>query len=174
MSTANFAPVICACCLVVFSTGRPVAAIQKGCDEANNALQSYVGQWSVSVADGPQLGAVSIEPVAAGCALLESWQGNDGSAGTALHWYDAHDQEWRQTYVDSTGWFIEMHGRYLDGMLQYQGPSLDNQGKTYLRRGTLSGLGSDTLQQLGEASFDGGKTWLKLFSIVYHRVDSSR
>ncbi len=70
----------------------------------------WIGKWNVYAPDGRKVGENVIEPIAGGCALLENWTAAKGFSGKSLNSFDANDQQWHQTWVDSSGSRLEIAG----------------------------------------------------------------
>lgn len=154
--------------------------------ECRNAALLFVAQlagtWQVS-RDGQIVGELSMQPAAGGCALIEYWQGADGTQANALHWSeapseaaaagnaddDARREPLRQVYVDSTGWAVKAEGRIENGVLVYQGETERNGGKVLLRA-VMHGLGTDRIVHIGEVSTDGGASWQRVSTLRYERL----
>jgi hypothetical protein len=129
----------------------------------------WIGDWNVSENDQPA-GTNSIHPIIGGCALQENWQGSGtgGLSGTSFNIYDQANDQWHQTWVDSSGTLLQLDGGLIDGkmVLSGQRPKRDGSGMT-LHRITWTPNEEGTVRQYWEASTDDGATWTVLFDGLY-------
>lgn len=129
----------------------------------------WVGEWSVTQADGSVAGENSIQPILNGCVLLEQWRGASGFVGKSFNAWDAAEGVWRQTWVDGSGGRLDLSGG-LDGadmVLSGERPGRDGGTVAHEIRWTPQEDG--TVKQHWRASKDGGDTWGDLFVGVYTR-----
>lgn len=83
------------------------------------ALDFWLGSWAVSWAGGGH-GTNTIRRILDDRVIEESFDGNDAASslkGRSLSVRDAADGRWRQTWVDSTGAFLDLVGVEVDGPL---------------------------------------------------------
>ncbi len=138
---------------------------------AARALDFWIGEWVVRNAKG-QLAATSvIEPVAAGCGVLERYRGEPNPAGAryigaGIHAFDAATQSWSQLWIDSRPAITEMRGRSSSAGVTYEWVVTTPDGKSTKKRDLLSKL-EDGVRQLGERSDDNGTTWTVEFELRY-------
>src|SRR6185295_12983591 len=77
------------------TTPTPCRADVKG-----RALDFWVGDWTVTNADGSKAGENRVERMLDGCAIMENWHGVDaGDDGKSLFTYDARRRIWDQVWV---------------------------------------------------------------------------
>ena len=81
----------------------------------------WIGEWNVITEDGRQAGANRIERILDGCVLQENWTGANGMRGQSFNIYSAADGKWHQTWVDTTGLRLELHGGMQDGRMVLSG-----------------------------------------------------
>jgi hypothetical protein len=104
--------------------------------------------------------------------IEESFEGIDPSGdldGRSLSVLDARDGQWRQTWVDSTGAYLDFVGATLDGGISFERTAADG---TRQRMRWLD-ISNDQLNWHWERSVDGGATWELLWAIAYRRLDES-
>ncbi len=129
----------------------------------------WLGEWSVTQANGNVAGENSIQSILGGCVLLEEWTGASGFVGKSFNMYDAAKEEWRQTWVDGAGNRLDLSGG-LDGsdmVLAGERPGQDGATVQHEIRWTPQEDG--TVRQHWRASNDGGDTWSDLFVGIYSR-----
>jgi hypothetical protein len=124
----------------------------------------WIGSWLVRNESGKEIGRNDITHSAGSCALLESWKGGTGIAGTSVSYYDPFDSKWHQDWVGSDGSILHLVGG-LSGqtmvLTQRQGNALD--------RVTWTPLPDGKVKQQWEQSTDAGKTWKTSFAGIYER-----
>lgn len=144
----------------------------KGCQEPiHRQFDFWVGHWDVFLPDGSKAGENRIDPIAAGCALQESWSGRGGFTGTSLNSFDRNDRKWHQLWVDSTGGRLDLAGG-LDGnemVLSSTAPHPQKPGVTVTQKITWTPNSDGSLRQFWQTSEDGGKTWTTAFEGRYLR-----
>lgn len=147
---------------------QPVAACSSG---KFRQFDFWIGDWDVSTNDQPA-GTNSIHPIIGGCALQENWQGSGpgGLSGTSFNIYDQANDQWHQTWVDSSGTLLQLDGGLIDGKMVLSGtrPRLDGNGMA-LHRITWTPNENGTVSQFWEASTDDGASWTVLFDGLYAR-----
>ena len=151
---------------------QPVAA----CSSAKyRQFDFWIGDWNVSENDQPA-GTNSIHPINGGCALQENWQGSGpgGLSGTSFNIYDQANDQWHQTWVDSSGTLLQLDGGLTDGKMVLSGkrPKRDGSGMT-LHRITWTPNEDNTVRQYWEASTDDGASWTVLFDGLYVSADET-
>jgi hypothetical protein len=132
----------------------------------------WIGRWDVFLPDGSRAGENRIEPVASGCALLESWQGRSGFAGSSLNSYDPSTRQWHQHWVDSQAGRLSLAGSWDGHRMLLSGESADAKrpGLRLLDRIGWTPQADGSVRQLWERSDDGGKTWTTVFDGRYVRA----
>ncbi|HYE69919.1 MAG TPA: hypothetical protein VD932_00160 [Aquabacterium sp.] len=135
----------------------------------------WLGHWDVFLPDGSRAGENRIEAVANGCALLETWQGRSGFAGSSLNSYDSVARQWRQHWVDSQAGRLALAGGWDGQRMVLSGESADAKrpGLRLLDRIAWTPQADGSVRQLWERSEDGGKTWATVFDGRYVRVKRS-
>ena len=138
------------------------AAIGAAC--AHHELDFWLGRWEAR--EGGEVAATStIEVVAGGCAIRETYRQADGYNGTSLTFRDPVLKKWRQTWVDSRGAVGEFSGDFTDGKLQFAGETHTAEGVTVYRKMSLAPEGRN-VRQVSFASRD-GKAWKPHYEILY-------
>ena len=138
-------------------------------DPESRRLDFWVGEWDVKHADGKQAGSSSIQKILDDCSLLENWTGASGYSGKSLNVYHKGLKKWQQFWVDNQGGSLYFEGEFHNGVLLYEGTSIDSNGARANERMTFTPIAADHVRQLWEQSKDAGKTWSVLFDGHYHR-----
>ena len=161
--------------LVVLPGGSAVAqapaAAPPACQSAEyRQFDFWLGEWEVFLPNGKKAGDSRIEPIGAGCALLENWSGNGGFSGKSLNSYDSTDKRWHQSWVDSSGSRLELAGSFADRrMVLASAPATAGSAPGGVQRIAWSVNDDGSVRQLWESSADAGKTWTVQFDGKYLR-----
>ena len=81
------------------------------------------GHWRVLA--GPEkdklAGTNTITPIEDGCAFMENWQGQGGSSGQSLNYFNPVTGKWRQLWVAQPGYMIDIEGGPSAGTMVLEG-----------------------------------------------------
>src|SRR5262249_14839247 len=121
-------------------------------------LDFWIGEWDV-YEDGKKVATSSIERLPGSCAILEAYSDDDGYTGKSINFFDGVLKKWRQTWVDRFGTVSEFTGELRSGAMQLEGLTHTKDGKTVLRKMTLTPTEPDKVRQYSERSSDSGATW---------------
>lgn len=133
-------------------------------------LDFWIGEWRVfRTTDGVEVGSSRIEKVFDGCAIKESYESPAAPggpyAGTSYSAWDFKDGRWHQMYVDTRS-TVAWYTGGLDGadmVLLSPGQAGSLQRMSYRPKP------DGAVQQLGEVSTDGGKSWQPGYDYIYRR-----
>ena len=120
----------------------------------------WIGDWDAFDVDNPAVKVAHnrVDPILAGCVLLEDYQGTNGSKGQSFSIYDASRGVWHQTWVTNRGKLLVIEGEFGDGEMVLTGADHAADGKERYVRGTWK-PGSRGVRETAVTSTDGGKTW---------------
>lgn len=127
----------------------------------------WIGEWDVTTQDGRQAGANRIERILDGCVLQESWTGANGMRGQSFNVYSAADGKWHQTWVDTTGLRLELHGGMQDGRMVLAGDVASRDGGAVLNEISWERLSDGRVRQHWRTSTDDGRSWSNVFVGIY-------
>ena len=148
-------------------TDRPATVDPLGAD----ALDFWLGSWVLSWAGGGH-GANTIRRVLDDRAIEESFDGSDESSslkGLSLSIQDSADGRWRQTWVDSTGAYLDFLGVEVDGRISFQREAATGAG-TVLQRMVWLDVTAGAFRWQWQRSADGGSIWVVVWEIDYRRA----
>lgn len=143
------------------------------CDTAPyRAFDFWVGEWEVRTPQGQLTGTNSIQPINAGCALLERYSIGGNPAGQSYNFFDPLRGIWTQLWL-SRGVIIRMEGPpveegalTLDGTITYA-----NQSEPRAFRGRWTAQDDGTvLQEFWERNPESGE-WGVWFTGIYTRTE---
>jgi hypothetical protein len=137
-----------------------------------DALDFWLGEWVLSWGDGSGRGTNRIERGVGDRVIVETFEGH-GPRGT-LHGLSVSVREgeagpWRQTWVDSTGGYIDLLGVEVEGRISFQRTSLEDNVQVTQRMVWLA-VERDRLRWEWQRSEDGGVTWAAQWVIHYVRA----
>src|SRR5258705_1475387 len=101
----------------------------------DDALDFWLGTWNVSWTGGGH-GTNTIRRVVDDRAIEEAFDGRDETSsleGRSLSVRDTADGRWRQTWVDSTGAYLDFVGVEVEGRISFQREAATGTG-TVLQR----------------------------------------
>lgn len=150
------------------SSATPAANRAKPCAARPEYRQFdfWIGEWDVQV-NGNRAGTNSVQLILGECVIFENWAGRGGMNGKSFNVYNAAKGQWQQTWVDSQGNVLELHGEFKNGAMRLAGENQNRQGAKVLHRLTFSPLAGGRVRQLWESSTDEGKTWSVAFDGLY-------
>lgn len=131
----------------------------------------WIGEWKVYNLQGQQSGTSKIEQILNECVIQENWTDFFGNKGKSFNFYNSETKQWQQTWVDDKGSVTEfINGKFIDNAMRFQSSrSITNNGKKGVRRLTFFNVNSNEVRQLGEISYDKGKTWTTEYDLKYIR-----
>jgi len=135
-----------------------------------DALDFWLGDWIVSWA-GAGHGTNTIRRILDDRAIEESFDGSDADSslkGRSLSVRDA-DGRWRQTWVDSTGAYLDFAGIDIEGRIGFQREAPAD-GVTVLQRMVWLDVTADALRWQWQRSSDRGGSWAVVWEIDYQRA----
>lgn len=152
-------------CLVL----RPVYQVIRHDSLGADALDFWLGTWAVSWSGGGR-GTNTVRRILDDRVIEESFEGHgpDGSLrGRSLSVCDM-DGRWWQTWVDSTGAYLDLAGVEVDGRLAFQRTATVD-GVTQTQRMVWLDVTTDSFRWQWQRSDDAGASWTILWEIAYRR-----
>lgn len=155
----------------IAQSSPPPPPPKAACTEPDyRAFDFWVGEWTVERADtGAMVAESRIEALYGGCAIRENWMPIGGKGGGSLNAWHPQSRQWRQTWVDSIGSWVDFSGGPVDKAMVLTGQWRDyaGPGKDMMIRMTYKAREDGTVLQLGEQSADFGKSWSIAFGFIY-------
>jgi hypothetical protein len=147
----------------------PCSAVQQ------KQFDFWVGEWDLTW-PGQSVGEVghgtnSIRRTLDGCVVQENFSGQDSMhlRGISVSTFDGNAGNWKQTWVDNEGGYLDFTGEFKDGQMILQREAVRKDGIKILQRMVWKNITSNEFDWSGEASPDGGKTWQVNWPIHYKR-----
>ncbi|WP_262691794.1 hypothetical protein [Kordiimonas aestuarii] len=141
-------------------------------DEAFKGFDFWVGEWKVSGrANGKYAGNNSITKIEGDCALYESWNGQGGSTGKSVNYYNPITKKWRQLWVSGGAYSLDIEGGLSDGSMVMEGTIwYYTSGATAPFRGTWTPNDDGSVRQFFEQYDAEKKEWQPWFDGLYEPV----
>ena len=136
-----------------------------------DALDFWLGSWVVSWAGGGH-GTNTIRRILDDRVIEESFDGSDADSslrGRSVSVRDAADGRWRQTWVDSTGAYLDVAGVEVDGRIGFQREAIVG-GAVVVQRMVWLDVTPDAFRWQWQRSGDGGTSWNVVWEIDYRRA----
>lgn len=102
--------------------------------------------------------------------IVEEFDGKPGMPleGHSVSVYDPNTKQWKQTWVDNQGGYLEFTGGSADGRMTLA-RTYQKDGKTIHQRMVYFDISADAFTWNWEGSKDGGKSWDVVWQIHYTR-----
>lgn len=129
----------------------------------------WVGAWDVYATGTDRLVAHSlIERRYNGCAIRENWMPLQGQGGGSFSAWRPGASRWQQTWVDSSGAWVEFNGGMDGDAMVLTGPWAGAaNGRDGIVRMRYSPAAGGAVRQHGQVSTDNGATWRDSFDLTY-------
>lgn len=134
----------------------------------------WIGAWDVYPTGTTELIAHSlIERRYNACAIRENWMPLRGQGGGSFSAWRPGTNNWRQTWVDSSGAWVEFTGGMEGAAMVLTGPWADpTNGRTGIVRMRYTREAEGAVRQFGQVSTDNGATWTTSFDFTYRPAAS--
>jgi hypothetical protein len=146
----------------------------KGCDTPESRqMDFWIGEWDAEYVQGgvKAKSRNRVTKVLDGCAIFEEFTGAPGIAldGRSYSVFDRAAGQWKQTWVDNSGAYLDFVGGEVDGNRAFT-REFQRQGKTVRQRMVFTHVTRDAFKWLWQRSDDLGATWKTTWEIDYRRV----
>ena len=135
-----------------------------------DALDFWIGDWTVSWPGGT--GTNRIHRILGGAVVeevFECHEPGDSLDGRSFAVLDAADGQWKQTWVDSSGAYLDFVGVLVDGRIGFQRSISGDHGA--LQRMVWLDVREDSLRWEWQRSTDHGENWQVAWALTYRRLD---
>ena len=152
------------------SAPRPARPSPPCATPQHRQFDFWVGAWDVYPTGTSTLVAHSlIERRYDGCAIRENWMPLRGQGGGSLSAWRPGANNWRQTWVDSSGAWVEFSGAMDGNAMVLTGPWAGSaaNGRDGIVRMRYSPEAGGAVRQHGQVSTDNGATWTDSFDFTY-------
>ena len=135
----------------------------------------WVGDWNLTwpgaKAGETDHGTNSVRRVLDACVVEENFSGESAMhlRGRSFSVYIARARQWKQTWVDNEGGYLDFTGAFADGKMVLSREALSPDGARFLQRMVFKNIAADEFDWNWENSKDDGKTWQVVWPIHYRR-----
>lgn len=128
----------------------------------------WIGTWDCHWDGGHGSNTVTAE--LDGMVVLERFDGRPGTElqGISTSIFDESENAWRQTWVDSSGGFLDFVGGFSDGVMDLRREAVVD-GETVGQRMRWTEIEADSFVWLWERLPAGSRNWETLWRIEYSR-----
>ncbi len=137
----------------------------------------WLGTWDLTWedADGtPARGVNRIERILDGKVIKERFKvlsgAYEGFTGESYSVYNTRTGEWKQTWVDSNGDYLDFTGEFEDNKRMFKRKGIAPDGSDILQRMIFYDITDHSFTWDWEISEDDGETWQLRWRILYNRV----
>ena len=132
----------------------------------NHEFDFWLGEWELTWGENEH-GTNRIERIMDGAVIQENFEG-DGYKGMSVSVFSKEDSRWHQTWVDSSGAYLDFVGEFADGkMILIRNGIVE--GKPVKQRMVWYDITENKFQWNWERSDDEGGTWRVIWKIQYQR-----
>ncbi len=131
----------------------------------------WVGDWLLTWGENrDQHGTNRITKILDDKVIFEHFvsQSHAGFEGMSHSVWDTTSNQWKQTWVDSQGSYLDFTGGYADGKMILSRQTV-REGRPVRQRMVWYNITADALEWNWERSLDDGATWEILWHIIYQR-----
>ncbi len=132
----------------------------------NHEFDFWLGDWELSWGENDH-GTNHIERIMDDAVILENFE-SDGYMGMSVSVFSKEDSRWHQTWVDSSGAYLDFVGEFADERMILSRNGIV-EGKPVQQRMVWYGITKDKFQWNWERSDDNGAVWQVIWKIQYQR-----
>lgn len=144
----------------------------------NQYFDFWLGTWELTWenADGTTAhGTNHIERVLNGKVIKENFEAHSGAyegfVGKSYSVYKIGTGEWKQTWVDNNGGYLDFTGKFDGDKRIFERNGVNPQGQEILQRMVFYDITENSLTWDWEVSEDDGETWQLRWRIFYERAE---
>lgn len=144
--------------------------------EADEYFDFWLGSWELSWedADGTQGHGINhVERVLDGNVIKENFEAHTGSykgfIGKSYSVYNTRTGEWKQTWVDNNGGYLDFTGEFDGDKRIFKRKGINPEGEEILQRMIFYDITENSMTWDWEISEDNGETWQLRWRIFYER-----
>lgn len=160
------APVLLpASAMAAAASPRPCTSVQ------SHQFDFWLGSWELFDARGKAQGRDDVTREYGGCVIQEHWRSaGEGQRGSSFTYYDPASKSWHQSWVDSTGGFLQIDGVASGKGLVLRGTMPDVKYGHVTHVITWTPSGSDRVRYFWRQSYDGGRSWKTVLDGYFKRL----
>ncbi|MDZ7757699.1 DUF1579 family protein [Rhodohalobacter sp.] len=140
------------------------------------AFDFWLGEWELTWQNGDgttATGKNTVRRILGGHVIEENFEALTGDMagyeGKSYSVYNPQTGEWKQTWVDNGGSYLDFTGDITDGNRIFHRTAFTAEGDRFLQRMHFYDITEDSLSWDWERSLDEGETWELMWRIQYRR-----
>lgn len=135
-----------------------------------NQFDFWLGEWALTWADSGR-GTNTITKEFDGCVVRENFRaaGPNALVGMSVSSFDARSKQWKQTWVDNQGGYLDFVGEFAHGTMTLWRAAVEPKGQPVRHRMVFMNIAPDSFDWNWQRSRDGGVTWETMWAIKYQR-----
>ena len=144
-------------------------------------LDFWVGEWNLKWNDTDSTfgyGTNHIKRTLEGKVLEESFQANSGAlkgfVGKSWSVFDKRSKQWKQTWVDNQGTYLDFLGGPVEGGFEFRKTATDPKGNELLLKMHFYDIAEDRFTWDWMRSTDDGENWTLVWRIWYERKNGDK
>lgn len=164
--------------LILFSGG--IQSLQAQSEETDLPPAEYfdfwLGDWNLSWIDGQGgrgYGYNSIRYILNDHVISEHFEATSGELegykGQSYSVYNNSTGEWKQTWIDNQGGYLDFTGAFEDGKRMFVRSGVNPAGQSVMQRMVFYDINEEAFKWDWEVSADSGNTWQLRWRIFYTR-----
>ncbi|WP_340103531.1 hypothetical protein [Rhodohalobacter sp. 8-1] len=137
----------------------------------------WIGEWNLTWEDpdgSTGTGVNKIERILNDAVIKENFEGLTGVyagfIGKSYSVYQPASGEWKQTWVDNNGGYLDFTGKFVDNRRLFTRTGIDLNGNPIMQRMIFYDIREDSFTWDWEVSRDAGNTWTLNWRIKYERA----
>lgn len=141
-----------------------------------NYFDFWVGTWELTWEDpdgNKEFGTNKIEKILDGKVIQENFEAVEGRfegyVGKSWSVYNSRTEEWKQTWVDSNGGYIDLTGEFSDEKRIFITERKNPEGKKIMQRMVFYNIKENSFTWDWELSTNDGESWTLQWRIEYQR-----
>lgn len=138
----------------------------------------WIGEWNLTWEDpdgSTGTGFNTIERVLNDAVIKENFEGQTGAytgyIGKSYSVYQPASGEWKQTWVDNSGGYLDFTGEFEDDRRLFTRTGTDQNGDPIMQRMVFYDIQEESFTWDWEVSRDNGQSWILNWRIQYERVE---
>lgn len=166
------------CSLIILLVATQVVNAQQSLKELkpSDYFDFWIGKWELTwkASDGSvEHGTNTIELILNGKVIKENFEATSGQMkgylGKSYSVYNPQTKEWKQTWVDNQGAYLDFIGKFEGEKRMFVRQIQDSSGNTIKQRMVFYDIKSDSFTWDWEKSTNNGKIWELVWKIAYRR-----
>lgn len=139
-------------------------------ETANHEFDFWLGDWELTWGENNH-GTNRVDRVMDGAVIQENFE-SDGYTGMSVSVFSKEDRRWHQTWVDSSGSYLDFTGEFAGGKMILSRDGMV-EGKPVKQRMVWYGIAENKFEWNWERSENNGTAWQVIWKIQYQRKGTS-